>query len=241
MEPLLGRADEPFVVGGLTRFNVVGDSIQRLDIELGPKEKVYAEGGHLIYKSQTVRLTASAKGGLLSGLKRALTGATFFVLELEGPGSASLAGFAPGKIVEIELSQNDEVLAEHRSFLAAEESVSYDASLTGLGFGWLGGEGLLMAKFRGPGRLFLHTSGDAVMLSLGPGESVDAEAGHVLAFDSSVKVSVGRVGGFKTMLFGEEGLWFARATGPGRIWLRTLSRQQIIMGLMPDIAKVVRA
>jgi uncharacterized protein (AIM24 family) len=151
-----------------------------------------------------------------------------------------VAGFAPGKIVEINLSEGDEVLAEHRSFMAAEDSVKYDASLVGLGFGWLGGEGLLMARFRGPGKVFLHATGDAIEVRLGPGESVEAEAGHVLAFDSSVRVSVSRVGGLRTMLFGEEGLWFAKVTGPGRVWLRTLSRQQMIMGLMPEIAQVVR-
>ncbi len=209
-------------------------------MELGPGEKVYVEGGHLIYKSPSVGLKTSLKGGLLAGLKRALTGATFFVLELEGPGVASMAGFAPGKIVEINLSEGDEVLAEHRSFLAAEDSVKYDASLVGLGFGWLGGEGLLMARFRGPGKVFLHATGDAIEVRLGPGESVEAEAGHVLAFDSSVRVSVSRVGGLRTMLFGEEGLWFAKVTGPGRVWLRALSRQQMIMGLMPEIAQVVR-
>jgi conserved hypothetical protein TIGR00266 len=224
----------------LARFTIAGDSIQRLDVELGPGEKVYVEGGHLIYKSPSVGLKTSLKGGLLAGLKRALTGATFFVLELEGPGVASMAGFAPGKIVEINLSEGDEVLAEHRSFLAAEDSVKYDASLVGLGFGWLGGEGLLMARFRGPGKVFLHATGDAIEVRLGPGESVEAEAGHVLAFDSSVRVSVSRVGGLRTMLFGEEGLWFAKVTGPGRVWLRALSRQQMIMGLMPEIAQVVR-
>ncbi|MGC8974488.1 MAG: AIM24 family protein [Thermoproteus sp.] len=187
-----------------------------------------------------MRITASTGGGILAGLKRALTGASFFVLELEGPGYADLAGFAPGKIVEIDLNGGG-ILAEHRSFLAMESSVNYDVKLVGLGFGWLGGEGLLMARLYGTGKVFLHVIGDALTFELGPGQSIDVEAGHVLAFEEGVKVGIRRVGGLKTMLFGEEGLWFAHVEGPGRVWLRILSRPQLIMGLMPELAKVARS
>ncbi len=87
----------------MPQFRIMGNDIQHLLIDLGPGEKVYAEGGHLIWKQPTVNIRAAVKGGLLAELKRALTGATFFVLEIEGPGQVDLAGFAPGKIVEIEL------------------------------------------------------------------------------------------------------------------------------------------
>jgi uncharacterized protein (TIGR00266 family) len=225
----------------MAKFKVLGSDIQHLLLELGPGERAYAEGGHLVWKSSDAKLRAAARGGLFAGIKRALTGASFFVLEIEGPGKADLAGFAPGKVVEVALDGSRGILAEHRSFLAAEDTVEYDAKLVGLGFGWLGGEGLLMAKFKGVGRVFLHAIGDAVVLDLGPGEAVDAEAGHVLAFEEGMKATVRRVGGLATMLFGEEGLWFAHIEGPGRVWLRTLSRGQIIMGLMPELAQVVRS
>ncbi|GGP20994.1 transcriptional regulator [Thermocladium modestius] len=222
-------------------FTVMGGDVQHLRVELGPEEAVYAEGGHLVWKSSSVSVRATTGGGLMAGLRRALTGASFFVLELVGPGQADLAGFAPGKIVEVDLDGSRSILAEHRSFLAMEAGVRYDAKLMGLGFGWLGGEGLLMAKLTGTGRVFLHAIGDAVVLDLGLGESIDAEAGHVLAFEEGVGVTISRVGGLRTMIFGEEGLWFAHMKGPGRVWLRTLSRQQMIMGLMPEISKITRS
>lgn len=225
----------------MVEFKIMGSDIQHILVELEPGETIYAEGGHLVWKNSSVKLRAAVTGGLLAGIKRALTGTSFFVLELEGPGQADLAGFAPGKVVEIKLDGSRGILAEHRSFLAAESSVKYDAKLIGLGFGWLGGEGLLMAKFRGSGRVFLHAIGDAIAIDLGPGEAVDAEAGHVLAFEEEMRATVRLVGGLATMLFGEEGIWLAHIEGPGRVWLRTLSRQQMIMGLMPEIAKVVRS
>ncbi len=142
--------------------------------------------------------------------------------------------------MEIDLNGNG-VMVEHRAFLAMEPTVNYDVKLVGLGFGWLGGEGLLMARLHGYGKVFLHAIGDALMLELGPGDSIDVEAGHVLAFDEGMRVGVRRVSGLRTMLFGEEGLWLAHVEGPGRVWLRTLSRQQMIMGLMPELADVVRS
>ena len=160
----------------MARFQVVGQDLQRLLIDLGDGERAYAEGGHLIWKSSSVRMRATLQGGLLGGLRRALTGATFFVLELEGPGQAMLSGFAPGSIIKLDLEPGSSLLAEHRSFLAAESSVKYETKLVGLGFGWLGGEGLWMAKFE----------------------------------------------------------------GPGRVWVRSISRQQMIMGLMPEIANLIR-
>jgi len=98
-----------------------------------------------------------------------------------------------------------------------------------------------MAHFKGVGRVFLHAVGDALMITLGPGQAVDVEAGHVLAFEDGMRVGIRRVGGLRTMLFGEEGIWLAHIEGPGRVWLRTLSRPQMIMGLMPEIAHVIRS
>ena len=224
----------------MVEFKVMGSDIQHLYVELGQGEKIYAEGGHLIWKTPSVNLRATAAGGFLSSLKRSLTGASFFLLEVEGPGAVDIAGFAPGKIVEIDLSGNT-VLVEHKSFLAMEPTVSYDVKLMGLGFGWLGGEGLLMAKLYGSGRVFLHAIGDAITMELGPGEALDVEAGHVLAFEDGMRIGIRRVGGLRTMLFGDEGLWLAHIEGPGRVWLRTLSRQQMIMGLMPELAQIARS
>lgn len=223
----------------MANFQVIGGDLQRLLIELGDGDRAYAEGGHLIWKSSTVRMRASLQGGLLGGLRRLVTGATFFVLELEGPGQAMLSGFAPGSIIRLNLEPGRSLLAEHRSFLAAESSVKYETKLVGLGFGWLGGEGLWMAKFEGPGAVFLHSSGAAQEIELAQGESIDVEAGHLLAMEPTVKARVSFTG-VRTMFFGGEGIWMAHLEGPGRVWVRSISRQQMIMGLMPEIAELIR-
>ncbi|MFP3256294.1 MAG: TIGR00266 family protein [Candidatus Nanopusillus acidilobi] len=216
-------------------YKIEGNSIQHIIINLNPGESVYVNPGHLIWKSSTVNVNAAVQGGIFSGISRKLTGSSFFVLKLTGPGMVDLTGYVPGKVVEINLN-NYEIFVEYRGFLAAESSIKYNAALTRLGFGILAGEGLLMAKFSGIGKLFLHAPGDILQLNLNAGESIDVEAGHVLAYTAGTKVSFKRVGGIKAMFLGGEGLFFAHLEGPGFVWIKTLSRLQLIEGLMPELA-----
>jgi uncharacterized protein (TIGR00266 family) len=217
-------------------YRIEGSSIQHIIINLNPGESVYVNPGHLIWKSSTVNVDANVQGGILSGIGRMLTGSSFFVLKLTGPGTIDLTGYVPGKVVEIDLN-NFEIFVEYRGFLAAESSVKYESNLTRLGFGILAGEGLLMAEFSGVGKLFLHAPGDILQLNLNPGESIDVEAGHVLAYTADTNVSFKRVGGIKAMFLGGEGLFFAHLEGPGVVWIRTLSRLQLLEGLMPELAQ----
>ncbi len=214
------------------QYQILGDDIQYVKVLLNPGEKIYAEAGHLMSKSSTVSIQAKMRGGFLSAIKRELTGATFFVTELIGPGEVNIAGVFPGKIVPIELNGGG-LLAESHSFLFAEDTVNYDAKLAPLAPAILGGEGLFLASFNGMGKVFLHAYGGLYEVSLMPGESIDIEASHLLAIEQGVQFTVSRVGGFKTMLFGGEGLYFVRAVGPGRVWIHSITAQQMASALSP--------
>ncbi len=216
-------------------YSIIGDDLQFVKVLMGDGESIYGEGGHLLYKTPTVNLTAKATGGILSGLKRAVTGATFFVLELAGPGEAAFAGSTPGKIIQIQLGDGESVLAEHGSFLFAENWVKYDASLARLSAGIFGGEGLFLAKFIGPGNLFLHGTGHVYMMQLGDGEEVEVEAGHLLAFDAGMQYGVKRTGGLRTMFLGGEGIFFVNIRGPGRVWIRSISLAALAAALSRDM------
>ena len=217
-------------------YRIEGNSIQHIMINLNSGESIYDNPGHLIWKSSTVNVDATIQGGIFSGIGRMLTGSSFFVLKLTGPGMIDLTGYVPGKVVEVNLN-NFEIFVEYRGFLAAESSIKYESTLTRLGFGILAGEGLLMARFSGIGKLFLHAPGDILQLNLNPGQSIDVEAGHVLAYTAGTNVSFKRVGGIKAMFLGGEGLFFAHLEGPGAVWIRTLSRLQLVEGLMPELSQ----
>ena len=150
----------------MPQYSIEGNEMQVLKVSLGEGEKVYADGGHLLYKDIGVKMNTTLRGGFLSGLKRALTGGTFFVTEFEGAGNAAFAGIFPGKIFEIHFNGMKSILAEQHSFLLAEPSVNYDAQMARLGAGILAGEGLFFARFHGVGRLFLHSYGNLQVIEL---------------------------------------------------------------------------
>ncbi|MCY0859188.1 MAG: TIGR00266 family protein [Sulfolobaceae archaeon] len=220
----------------MPEYQIVGNDFQYLIANLQEGEKIYAEGGHLIYKDSSVKLNARLKGGLLRAIARELTGGTFFLLEVEGPGSVAFSSFFPGKVVRIDLN-GEKILAEHTSFLMCESSVEYSATLSRLSAGLFGGEGIFLAEFYGNGAVFLHGEGDVQEIDLQEGQAVEIEASHLLAMDSSVNYTVTRVGGLKTMLFGDEGLFFVKAIGPGRIWIRSASRFQFVASILKNLPR----
>ncbi|ABW01317.1 TIGR00266 family protein [Caldivirga maquilingensis] len=216
-------------------YSILGNDLQLVRVVMGEGESIYGEGSHLLYKTPAVGLTTKASGGILAGLKRTLTGASFFVLELTGPGEAAFAGSTPGKITQVTLNEGESIMAEHGSFLFAENSVKYDASLTRLSVGLFGGEGLFLAKFTGLGNVFLHGTGHVHMIQLNESEELNIEAGHLLAFDAGMQYTVGRVGGLRTMLLGGEGLFFVNIKGPGRVWVRSISLAALASALSRDM------
>ena len=59
-------------------------------------------------------------------------------------------------------------------------------------------------------------------MTLAPGEVLRVDTGCLVAMDPQVDYDVEMVPGIKTALFGGEGLFFVKLTGPGRVILQTL-------------------
>ncbi len=218
----------------MINYTILGNDMQTLSVTLDQGQKVFAEPGHIVYKDLSVRLDMKARGGLLRSLSRSLTGSDFFVAELQGPGVVSMSGLLPGKIIPMELNGNS-ILVEHTSFLAAEDTVDYGASLARLSAGILGGEGLFLARFSGNGMVWLHGIGGMLQLNLLDGQEVQIEASHLLAFDEGMQYGISRVGGLKTMILSGlegEGLFFVTIRGPGRVFMHAVSRLQLAASLL---------
>ncbi|BFH73719.1 TIGR00266 family protein [Sulfurisphaera javensis] len=216
----------------MPQYQIFGNDLQYLKVVLAPGEGIYADAGHMVAKQSTVTMQTKLRGGLLAGIKRALTGGSFFVTEFYGPGELYLSGIFPGKILQIPLNGGG-ILAEAHTFLAAETTVNYEAQLARLTAGWLGGEGLFLAKFNGFGNVFLHSYGDVIIKDLAPGEILQVEASHLMAFQQGMNYDVQLVGGLRSIFFSHEGLFFVTIQGPGRVWLHTLTAEQLASALIP--------
>ena len=219
-------------------FEITGDNLQLVTLHLQNAETIYAEAGAMNHMSSNMDMQAKAKGGLMKGLKRMIGGESFFITEFtpSGDGYVAFGGNVPGKIEAIEISPGREFLAQRDAFLCAESGVDMDIAFTKkLGAGFFGGEGLILQRYSGNGKVFIHACGDFVVKDLQPGETIKVDTGSVVGFDSSVQYDITRAGGIKTSLFGGEGIFLTTLTGPGKVIIQSLSIVNLANALRPHL------
>ncbi|MEO8217546.1 MAG: TIGR00266 family protein [Acidobacteriota bacterium] len=207
-------------------YQIVGDVMQALKLQLNPGEEVFAEAGAMLYMNDGVQFDARMKGGLLKGLARKfLAGESLFmsVFRATAPGThLALAAPTLGKILPIELRGNA-ILAERTAFLCSIGNVDLSIAFTRkLGAGMFGGEGFILQRISGNGMVFLHAGGNMIEFELKPGEHLRVDTGCIVSMAETVSYDIQFVGGFRNSLFGGEGLFYASLTGPGKVILQTL-------------------
>ena len=212
----------------IIEYNIYGDDLQLVEIELDPGEGVRAEAGTMIYMEDGIDMQTSTGGGLLKGLKRAITGESFFITSFSNSGNKkSKVGFAapyPGKIITLDLSAlGGKFMCQKDSFLCAAHGIDIEIAFTKrLGAGLFGGEGFILQRLEGDGLAFVHAGGTIIEKDLSPGENLRVDTGCLVAFASSVDYNIKFIGGFKNALFGGEGLFLASLVGPGKVYLQSL-------------------
>jgi uncharacterized protein (TIGR00266 family) len=224
------------------KYDIEGHNLQIARVHLHPGQEIYAEAGKMIYKSANVdwetRMTGQSLGQKIWGaVKRKLMGESLFFTHFQVHGSTGEVGFAghfPGKIQVFELAPGQTMMVQRDGFLFAQSSVTLDIALVRrLGAGLLGGEGFILQKLTGPGAVFVHAGGDHVDFTLAPGEMLQVQTGHLVAFEPTVNYDVQLVGTIKTAVFGGEGLFLTTLTGPGRVLLQSMTLERLRHELAP--------
>lgn len=220
-------------------YQLYGDDMQFVEIELDPQETVIAEAGSLMMmedgiKMETIFGDGSAKQGsgimdkLIGAGKRIITGESLFMTTFTNEGTGkkhvSFASPYPGKIIPVKLSEvNGKLVCQKDAFLAAAKGVSVGIEFQRkVGVGFFGGEGFIMQKLEGDGLVFIHAGGTIHEKQLAPGEVLRVDTGCLVAMTKDVDYDIEFVGGIKTALFGGEGLFFATLRGPGTVWIQSL-------------------
>ena len=159
----------------------------------------------------TVNMSTNTGGGLGGMFKRAISGASAFIIDFTangGPGQVAFSTDFPGKVLPFDLDAGQAVIMHRHAFLCAEKSVALDIFFTKkLGAGLFGGEGFVLQKLTGPGMVFAELDGDAVEYHLQPGQVMKVEPGHVAMFEASVSFDITMIKGMTNILFGGEGLF----------------------------------
>ena len=207
---------------------IIGDDIQVVEVELEPGEGVRAEAGAMLYMGDGIEMQTGAGGGVFGGFKRMLVGESFFITSFVhtggGKGRVAFSAPYPGRIVPLELGRHGgQFLCQKDAFLCAAQGIDIEVAFSRrLGAGLFGGEGFILQRLRGDGMAFVHAGGTIVERTLAPGESLRVDTGCLVAFAPSVDYDIKFIGGFKNALFGGEGLFLARLTGPGLVYLQSL-------------------
>ena len=222
-------------------YEIIGGAFPLVKCKLKKGERMKDDSGSMAYMTPGIKMDTHTGGGLLKGLGRALAGDTlfmnFFTAQRDGE-EVGFASYFPGKIIPIRLDRSQSIIGQKSSFLATEDSVEIDMYFKKkLGAGLFGGEGFILQKFSGKGMVFLEIDGDVIEKTLAPGETLLVDNGHVAALDETVDFDIQRVKGVKNMMFGGEGLFFAKMTGPGRVWIQTMPVSKLAEAIIPYIPK----
>jgi len=219
-------------------FEIIGNEMQCVEIELDPQETVMAEAGSFMMMDDGIQMQTvfgdgnTQSGGFLGKLmtagKRLLTGESLFITAYTNVGYGKkkvvFAAPYPGKIIALDLSQHREkIVCQKDAYLCAAKGVSIGIEFQKkLGTGLFGGEGFIMQKLEGDGWAFIHACGHVIEKQLQPGETLRIDTGCIVGFEGSVNYDIKLIGGIRNTIFGGEGMFYALLTGPGKVWIQSL-------------------
>ena len=219
-------------------YEIFGDDMQIVEVELDPSEIVIAEAGAMNYMEDGISFEtkmgdgSKPSGGVMDSLlnvgKRVLTGESIFMTHFsnQGQGKKRVAFAAPypGKIIPLDMNDvGGELICQKDAFLCAAYGTSIDIAFQRkLGVGFFGGEGFIMQRLRGDGKAFIHIGGTVIKRQLQVGETLRVDTGCIAAFTGEIDYNIERAGGLKSMVFGGEGLFLATLKGPGTVYLQSL-------------------
>ena len=224
---------------------ITGTTLPVLQLQIQPGEVIIAETGQLAWMTEGIALNTTTQTGgargLFGAIGRALSGGGLFMTEFSapnGPGGVAFAAHMPGQIMEMAVDYGRSYLVHRNGFLCATQGVTLGTAFQqSFSAGLFGGAGFLLQKIEGQGTAWVELGGDVVPYELPPGASLLVHPGLVGMFEASVAFEITRFSGIKNILFGGDGLFLVRLTGPGRVWLQTLALAGLAHALQPYLGK----
>lgn len=230
-------------------YQIKGESIQIVEVELDPAETVIAEAGAMLFMEEGILFETKMGDGsnpqqglfdkLLSAGSRLLTGESLFMTHFTNRGSRkSKVGFSapyPGTVIPVDLAKcpGQELVVQKDGFLCAAYGTKLSIVFNRkIGAGLVGGEGFILQKLQGDGLAFVHAGGTVIERTLN-NETLRVDTGCVVAFESQIDFDVERSGSLKSMVFGGEGIFLATLRGTGKVWLQSMPIRKLIQALAP--------
>jgi len=230
-------------------YQIKGESIQIVEVELDPGETVIAEAGAMLFMEEGIQFETKMGDGsnpsqglfdkFLSAGSRLLTGESLFMTHFTNRGyKKAKVGFSapyPGTIIPVNLatSRNNELIVQKDGFLCAAYGTKLSIVFNRkIGAGLVGGEGFILQKLQGDGKAFVHAGGTVIERNL-TNETLRVDTGCVVAFESQIDFDVETTGSLRSMVFGGEGIFLATLRGSGKVWLQSMPIRKLVQALSP--------
>jgi len=234
-------------------YEIVGNSMPAVEVELDPDESVIAEAGAMTYMEEDIDFETKLGDGadpdqgfmgkLFSAGKRVLTGETLFMTHFTNRGSkkrrVAFAAPYPGTIVAVDMAANGgEITLQKDSFICAAKGTKVDIAFNKrLGAGFFGGEGFILEKLSGDGMAFIHAGGTVIEKELN-GETLRVDTGCLVGFTQGIDFDITLSSGLKSMLFGGEGIFLTTLSGHGKVWLQSLPFSRLSDRILANAPKI---
>ena len=208
------------------KYRIIGNTMPAVEIKFDSAgESIFTQSGGMTWMSEGIHMSTNTRGGLMKGIGRMFAGESLFMATYTADRPDTEIAFAStvaGQILPINAGLNGGLICQKGAFLCAQESVNLNITFSKkISSGLFGGEGFILQDISGQGMAFLEIDGDMIEKQLAPGEVLKVDTGNVVAFEKSVNYEIEMVKCFSNIIFGGEGLFLTKLTGPGKIILQT--------------------
>lgn len=211
-----------------SKYEVLGDDMQVLSIKLDDGELVRAEPGSMNFMHPSVTMSVDCQncwGRCCSGEHCIMANFTSSGSE----GYVALTGAIPGKIIPIDMQTvGGKIRSKNGAYFASigDARVSFDVDCSCLRC-CCAGQGCVHQSIVGShGTAFVSAMGTILQKELGHGETIVIDTNSLVAWQDSVDLGVRRAGGCCTCCCGGEGLFNTTLTGPGHIYIQSMSKEK---------------
>lgn len=221
------------------QYEIKGTPFPVVICRLEANETVCCQKGGMSWMSPNMQMSTNAGGGIGKMFSRAVSGESMFqnkYTAVGGVGEIAFASSVPGHILPVDISASRTIVAQKSAYLASSPSVELSVFFQKkLGAGFFGGEGFIMQKLSGNGIAFLEIDGSIVEYDLAGNESILVDTGYLAAMDATCSIDIETVKGIGNALFGGEGFFNTRVSGPGHVWLQTMPIPSLAGSIRPYI------
>ena len=221
-------------------YKIIGQTVPVVEMTLNAGESVYTQSGGMAYQTEGIEMNTNARGGVMKSLGRMFAGESIFMANYTANKDGAKVAFAstvPGSVIPIDLSQNPGgYILQKGAFLCAEQNVDTSIAFTKkISSGLFGGEGFILQKATGNGKVFWEVDGDAIEKELAAGEVLKVDTGNVVAFEPRVSYEIERIKGLGNIFLGGEGLFLTKLVGPGKVILQSQNIKDFAGRIIPYI------